>query len=310
MPAPSRASPAPPYPRPTALLLIAAVACGFAGNHVAARLAFDHGTGLLAAILCRSGAALALLAVLVAWRRDRLALPAAARGWQLLLGLLIAVQSLCLYSAVARIPVALALLVSNTFPALLALLTWALGGPRPTRRACLVMGVILLGLLLALDVPARLAEARAGGAGTAWGAGVAFALAAAGVFACGIWVTDHRLAALPGAVRSLYTMLAVFCSMAVAGAAGLVPGGMAWPHDAPGWAGLGVLMLLYCSAFTALFVSVPRLDMARNAPMMNIEPIATLFIGWAVLGQWLAPLQIAGTLVVLAGIVLLSRDKR
>jgi drug/metabolite transporter (DMT)-like permease len=85
---------------------------------------------------------------------------------------------------------------------------------------------------------------------------------------------------------------------------------MAWPQHGQGWAGLAVLMLLYTTGFTLLFVTVPRLDMARNAPMMNVEPIATLFIGWAVLGQWLAPIQIAGTLVVLAGIVLLSRDRR
>jgi len=40
------------------------------------------------------------------------------------MSLLIAVQSLCLYSAVARIPVALALLISCTFPIQLALITW------------------------------------------------------------------------------------------------------------------------------------------------------------------------------------------
>lgn len=298
----------PPFPRPTAMLLLAAIACGFAGNHVAARLAFDHGTGLLAAILGRSGITLLVLAGLVAWRRNALALPAGTRRWQLLLGLLIAVQSLCLYSAVARIPVALALLVSNVFPVLLALLTWACGGPRPTRRACAVMGVILVGLVLALDVPTRLAEA--GRTDVAWGAGIAFALCAATVFAAGIWITDHKLATIPGAVRSLYTMLTVCSSMAIAGAAGLVPGGMTWPHDAPGWAGLAVLMALYCVAFTVLFVTVPRLDMARNAPVMNMEPIATLFFGWAVLDQWLAPVQIVGALVVVAGIVLLSQSRR
>lgn len=297
-------------PRPTALLLIAAIACCFAGNHVAARLAFDDGTGLLTAILCRAGTALAVLGALVAWRRDRLALPAGTRRWQLLLGLLLAVQSLCLYSAVARIPVALALLVANTFPVLLALLNWATGGPPPTRRACLVMGIVLVGLLLALDVPSRLEEARTGTSGIAWGAGVAFALTAATVFACSLWITDRRLAALPGTVRSFHAMLTVCASMAIAGAAGTVPGGLAWPQHASGWTGLALLMLLYCTGFTLLFVTVPRLDMARNAPMMNVEPIATLFIGWAVLGQWLAPIQLAGTLVVLAGIVLLSRDRR
>ncbi|RYF52659.1 MAG: DMT family transporter [Comamonadaceae bacterium] len=297
-------------PRSTAMLVLAAVACGFAANHVAARLAFDHGTGLLTAILCRAGLTLLVLGLLVAWRRDALRLPPETRPWQLVLGLLIAVQSLCLYSAVARIPVALALLVSNSFPILLALLTWAAGGARPTRKAWGVMGIILVGLLLALDVPARLAEARgAAGDGTAWGEGIAFALTSAVVFAFGIWITDHRLRALPGAVRSLYTMATVCIAMAVAGLAGLVPGGLAWPQDATGWTGLAFLMLLYCSAFTVLFIMVPRLDMARNAPVMNMEPVATLLFGWAVLGQWIGPLQMVGGLVVVAGIVLLSRMK-
>lgn len=297
-------------PRPTALLLLSLIACCFAGNHVAARLAFDDGAGVLTAVLCRAGTALLVLGALVAWRHERIALPAGKLGWQLLLGLLIAVQSLCLYSAVARIPVALALLLGNTFPVLLALLNWASGGPAPTRRACLVMGIVLIGLLLALNVPARLEEARSGASGIAWGAGVAFALTAASAFACALWVTDRKLAALPGTVRSFYTMLTVCGSMAIAGSAGAVPGGMAWPQQAVGWAGLAVLMLLYTAGFTLLFVSVPRLDMARNAPMMNVEPIATLIVGWAVLGQWLATIQLVGTLVVLAGIVLLSRDRR
>ncbi|MDA7417762.1 DMT family transporter [Xenophilus arseniciresistens] len=299
-----------PLPRPTAMLVLAAVACGFAANHVAARLAFDNGTGLLTAILCRAGLTLLVLALLVAWRRDALGLPPPARRWQLVLGLLIAVQSLCLYSAVARIPVALALLVSNSFPILLALLTWASGGARPTRAAWGVMGIILVGLLLALDVPARLAEARgAAGDGTAWGEGIGFALGAAVAFALSIWVTDKHLRALPGAVRSLYTMGTVCISMALAGLAGLVPGGLAWPQDATGWTGLACLMALYCTAFIVLFILVPRLDMARNAPVMNMEPVATLLFGWLVLGQWISPLQMAGGLVVLSGIVLLSRLK-
>src|SRR5690606_41999108 len=70
-------------------------------------------------ILCRSGLTLLVLIGILCWQRQRLQLPGGTRGWQLLLGLLIATQSLTLYSAVARIPVALALLVANVFPILL-----------------------------------------------------------------------------------------------------------------------------------------------------------------------------------------------
>lgn len=278
------------FPRKLAVALLALLACSFAGNHIAARIAFDDDTGVLLAILCRSGITFLVLASLVLWQRQPLSLPAGTRHWQLLLGLLIATQSLCLYSAVARIPVALALLVGNTFPMLLALLTWALGGARPTGRTVLFMGLILCGLVLALDVPGRLADN--GEANPHWLLGVGLSFCAACVFACALWITDHKLAAVRGPVRSLLTLLIVFASMLVAGASG--------------WAALASLVVLYGVAFTLLFVCVPRLNMAQNAPVMNIEPIATLLLGWALLDQRLGTWQLIGAAVVVCGIVLLT----
>ena len=292
------------FPRKLAVALLALLACSFAGNHIAARIAFDDDTGVLLAILCRSGITFLVLASLVLWQRQPLSLPTGARRWQLLLGLLIATQSLCLYSAVARIPVALALLVGNTFPMLLALLTWALGGARPTGRTVLFMGLILCGLVLALDVPAHLGST--GEANPHWLLGVGLAFCAACVFACALWITDHKLAAVCGPVRSLLTLLIVFASMLVAGASGVMPSGLALPASGSGWAALASLVVLYGVAFTLLFVCVPRLNMAQNAPVMNVEPIATLLLGWALLDQHLSTPQLIGAAVVVCGIVLLT----
>ena len=107
-----------PFPRHTSVLILAALASSFAANHIAARIAFDHDTGLLLAVLCRAGVTMLALATLVFWRRESLQLSPATWRWQVLLGLLIAVQSICIYSAVARIPVGLALLVVNLSPIL------------------------------------------------------------------------------------------------------------------------------------------------------------------------------------------------
>ena len=305
MAVPSAVSPL--FPRKLAIALLALLACSFAGNHIAARFAFDDGTGVLLAILCRSGITLLVLAGLLLWQRQPLGLPAGTLRWQLLLGLLIATQSLCLYSAVARIPVALALLVGNTFPMLLALLGWALGGPRPTGRSVLFMGLILCGLVLALDVPARLADS--GDANPHWTLGVSLAFCAACAFACALWITDHKLAALRGPVRSLLTLVIVFSSMALAGMSGVMPAGLSLPASSGGWMALASLVVLYGVAFTLLFVCVPRLNMAQNAPVMNIEPIATMLMGWALLDQHLSALQLLGGAVVVGGIVLLTWRK-
>lgn len=292
------------FPRKLAVLLLALLACSFAGNHIAARIAFDDDTGVLLAILCRSGLTLLVLAGVVLWQRQPLGMPAGSRRWQLLLGLLIATQSLCLYSAVARIPVALALLVGSTFPIILALLSWALGGPRPTHRTLSLMGLILVGLVLALDVPSRLADS--GDANPHWTLGVSLAFCAACVFACALWITDHKLSGVRGPVRSLLTLMIVFASMLVAGVGGWVPAGLSLPASSTGWMALASLVVLYGMAFTLLFVCVPRLNMAQNAPVMNIEPIATLMLGWALLDQHLSTLQLIGGAVVVCGIVLLT----
>lgn len=295
------------FPRYIAVALLALLASSFAGNHVAARIAFDNDTGLLLAILCRSGVAMVVLIGLVLWQRQPLDLPPGAWRWQLVLGLLIATQSLCLYTAVARIPVALALLINNTFPIMLALLTWALGGPAPTRNAVLVMSIILVGLVLALDIPTRLSGTEP--MGSEWTLGIFAAFAAALVFAVALWITDKKLSTLRGSVRSMLTLIIVFSSMSLAGSADLVPGGMSTPSTSTGWIALAALVTLYGVAFTLLFVTVPRLNMAQNAPVMNVEPIVSLLLGWLLLGQVLNGMQLAGGAVVLTGIVILTLRK-
>ncbi|MDX1298598.1 MAG: DMT family transporter [Pseudomonas sp.] len=291
-------------PRHIAVMIITLIACSFAGNHVAARIAFDHDTGLLLAMLCRAGVTMLVLIALVMWRRESLRLTPQTWAWQLLLGLLIAIQSFCIYSAVARIPVALALLVVNLSPILLAILTWALGGPRPTRRASLLMGLILFGLVLVLDLPSRLANP--GAIDASWIEGVLFSITAAAIFACALWVTDHRLARMPGAVRSMLTLAVVFIASAIAGTAGLIPDGMSLPSALAGWIALGCLVVLYGTAFSALFILVTRLDIARNAPVMNMEPVAGLLFGWLILDQLLGGIQVVGGLIVVCGIVMLA----
>ena len=74
---------------------------------------------------------------------------------RIVIGLLLSIQSYCLYSAVALIPVALALLAFQTFPMVLALLSWISGGDSPSRRVRIAMPIALIGLALALDVAGR-----------------------------------------------------------------------------------------------------------------------------------------------------------
>lgn len=175
-------------------------------------------------------------------------------------------------------------------------------------RVSLIMGAILIGLLLALDIPARLSEPS--GDLQQWVAGIGYALLASFSFAIGLWVIENRLTNINGTVRSLYTMVVVFICALLVGKTGLIADATALPHNLVGWVSLAILSLLYAGAFTSLFILAPRLNLSQNAPAMNAEPIASLALGWVILGQALTTIQIVGGATVIAGIVALAYTKQ
>jgi drug/metabolite transporter (DMT)-like permease len=292
-------------PRWLGIAALLAIATTFGSNHVAARVAFEHGANVTTAVALRSvGAALFVLALLAA-ARVPLRLAPAHRARALVTGLLIAVQSYCIYSSVALIPVALALLAFNTFPMLFVLLAWAAGGERPAARAIVAMPVALGGLSLALDVWGQ-GDDMAG----RWaeiGPGVLWALGAAVSFAAALYSTTHWLKDMDGRLRTFWTMSV---TAAVTIAAGAAANDFALPADGTGWLALALLMVFYGTAITALFVLLPRLGAVNNAMVLNFEPIAVLALAWAILGQSVKPLQILGAFIVVGAIMALGAGRR
>ena len=286
-----------------ALLLIIAVI--FGANHVGARLAFDHGLTVTTAVAVRSAVtAVAVLALLVAFGAP-LTLPRPTVGRAVVIGAILSVQSYCLYSAVARIPAALALLVFNVHPMLLTLLSWAAGGERPARRALVAMPVGLFGLALALDL-----QGQNGGWSGRWteiGVGVGYALAAAISFAAAMLLSARWLQGVDGRLRSCLTMATVAVLAFASGAASRT---LAMPADASAWIGLALLTLFYGTAITSLFMLLPRLGAPSDIAALNFEPIAVLLVAWMLLDQRLAPMQIAGALIVVAAILAIGSSKR
>jgi drug/metabolite transporter (DMT)-like permease len=290
-------------PQGVAILILLGIATTFGSNHVAARLAFDHGASVPTAVGVRSGmTALALLALL-RLQGVSVAMSGGTLGRALFVGLLVAAQSFCLYSAVARIPVALALLVFSSCPMLYVLISWLAGKDKPPRRALVAAPIALIGLGLALDVhfgsiQGRIAEI---------GVGAAFALAAALCFAFVMYFNVHWLKGLDGRLRT-FLMMAV--TSAVVLSVGAASNGLALPADGKGWLGLALLTVLYGSAITTLFIILPRIEGTAATIGLNFEPIAVLALAWFFLGQAVKPLQIVGAFLVVGAIAWLSTAKR
>ena len=284
-----------------AIMLIASVC--FATNHVGARVTFDHGTSVATAVTVRAAGTALFLLVLMRLQGVRVALQRRALARLALVGLLVAVQSYCLSSAVAIIPAALALLVFQTCPMLFVLLSWATGKERPRPAAMLAIPLALAGLVLALDV-------RLGQLAERWadiGAGVSWAFGAALSYAIVLFANAHWVKGVDGRLRTfVMTGVTAAVVLVAAGAAGA----HALPADRLGWIGLSILSVFYCVAMTTLFLTLPRLGGASGTVALNFEPIAVLALAWIFLDQAVKPLQIAGAFLVVAAIVWLGAAKR
>ena len=282
------------------LLLIAAM---MGTNHVAARVAFDHGVDVVTAVTIRSAVTAVVVGVLLLVYRVPFGLQRRQKTGLAAIGMLIAVQSVCLYSAVARLPVALALLAFNMYPLLTALWARVLYGHRPERRTLIAMPVILFGLALALDV---LGAASGLGAAAQWqriGVGVAFALTAAATFGLALVLTQHEAGDVDGRIRTASTMSIV---AVLAFVASRFQGGLHLPTATAGWFGLAALTFLYGTAITILFTVLPKLGVVGNSAIMNAEPIFALTLAWALLDQSIAPVQVLGSLIVVAAVIWLG----
>ena len=292
---------------PRAFVMLLLVACMFSGNHVAARFAFDHGVDVASAVAVRSLATAVVVAVIVMMYRVPLALTPRHRRMLPLIALLVGVQSLCLYSAVARIPVGLALLSFNTYPLWTAAAAWALYGHKPERAVLIAMPVILFGLALALDVSG---VASGLGLQAHWlriGSGVGFALVAGASFGLVLAMTQHEVADLDGRLRTAITM-GIVGVLALLGS--LAQGGLHWPDAAAGWWGLVLLTLLYGTAFTIMFTLLPKLGVVGSSPILNVEPVAALAMAWLLLGQSVSMVQVLGALLVVGTVMVLGLRHR
>ncbi len=289
-----------PFSRWTAIGILLILSVVFGCNHIAARFAFDNGANVVLAVLLRSiGTAIVMLA-LIRFAQLPFNLTRTTLLRAIIIGSLVAIQSFCLYIAVAKIPVALALLFFNLFSLFYCLLNWAINKVRPTKQTLAIFPVVLLGLALTLNP-------------LGWGAekppstletnllltGIFYALCAALNFGLVLALTERWMIGVDGRVRTLI-------SMSVVGALALVVASFGFiklPNNSTGWFGIVGLTLAYGTAFTCLFALMPRLNMPSNSVAMNFEPIATILLAWAFLDQKLLLIQLIGALIVVGAIV-------
>lgn len=246
-------------------------------------------------------AALAL-PVLWAWslahdRHGHYASFAAERGWLAAAGLLFAGDLAVWHWAIVLTSVANATLLANLAPIFVTLAVWLLYRRAPRRAFLAGLALALAGVALLLGADLRLGAAAV--AGDALGVVTA-------MFYAAYQLTVTRLRATV-ATASLMAWSALFTAGALAPLA-LASGERILPETAAGWAKLAGLALIAQAAGQSLIAyAMAHLPATASSVGLLAQPVLAALFAWALLGEALGPLEIAGAAAVLSGIWLAQR---
>ena len=273
----------------TGYIIALVSALAFAGQNAFAGLAIESGTAPLTLVTVRTAFTLCALAVLLKITGGELTLPRRDRYAAMGLGILNGVMAFFLMSAFDHIAVGLAILIFYLYPVLTGILSWATGMDRLDRS--LVVGLIggFAGLSLALEFSGD-AESTLG---------MALAAAAAAMMAVTIILSTRVLRSDNSRTVTLYMHVAAAGMFAVLYAA---TGDMSVPATSEGWIGAIGVLILYTVAIATFFAGIARIGGVRASLVMNLEPIASIGLGFLLLGQALTLRQLVGAVIVLAAV--------
>lgn len=290
----------------TGLLLALASATTFGMSGVLARGLLDTGWSAGAAVTVRTLiAATVLLVPGVLALRGRWHLLRDNAGLITVYGIsAVAGAQLCYFYAVTYMQVSVALLLEYTAPVAVVLWLWLRHGHRPSGLTVLGAAIAASGLVLVLDV---ISGAELSTVGVLWALGAM--VGAASYF---IISADHGNG-LPGITLAAGGLLVASVVLLVAGAVGVLPLEAATAaavydgHEVPWW-----LPVLALGLVTAAFAYVTGIEAGRRlgsrlASFVALgEVLAAVVFAWLVLGELPRAVQLAGGLLVLAGVVVVK----
>ncbi len=272
------------------VVLILAVAASFATNSTLAAIAYADGATALSVLTYRKFAAAAVLFVIIRMWRVPLYLPPQKRRAALAMGLLLGAYSYGLLGAIEHIPVALAVLTFYLYPLFVGFGAWVTGRERMTFRLAVALITAFIGLGLALDIT---------GAGLNM-TGIALAAGGAALNAV-LVLTNSRLVGSTDSRPVSFHMLITATLFYVV--IDIFVGDFPLPRTPLGYAAFFGVGAFYSFSIIGFFIAVSWIGSVRTSLLMNFEPVASMFLGIIVLGQFLEPSQYLGAALVVGAIL-------
>ena len=278
-------------------LLCLASAAAFGAMGIFGKLAYEEGATVGTLLAARFLLAAALFWLVVACSggaRGVRALPRRDVGIALALGAVCySAQAGGYFAALQRLDASLLSLLVYTFPTIVTVTAIALGRERANRRTALALALASTGLVLVL-------AGAAAGALDPLGAGLGLAVA---VVFSGYILASEGIAGRVGplALSTLVcTGAATTLTLAGIAAGDLDPGSVSAAGF--GWlAGLAVVSTV--GAVGLFFAGLPRVGPTAASILSALEPVVTVVLAFAIFGESLGPVQLAGGALVLLAVL-------
>ena len=284
--------------RPAAgIALVIASTMAFAVGPIGARLAFEDGSDTLTVVVLRGVVAAALMAVLILVLRQRFGLDRRAWPWAMACGVLQAIAVYGFLGAVALVPVGVAVLVFFTHPLLLAGFAHWRGTETLTLRRAVLIGLAFGGL--ALVVGPELGGLDPVGLALAGLSSVAIA----GMMLCIGRAQRHA----SSTQLNLHATLIGTLGMALVAT---LFAGWTLPAGVQGWLGILAAGFGVGLGLLAFFAALRHLSLVRASVLSSMEPLFSILLAAAVLGEALRPVQWAGALVIVGALALFEAPRR
>jgi drug/metabolite transporter (DMT)-like permease len=273
----------------TGYIVVIIAALAFAGNNVFAVLSYEGGTTPLTLITFRMVFTLIALIILMKVTHVAIPLPSRERNAAFGLGMLNGVMAFCLMSAFDHIDVGLAILVFYLYPVFTGLGAWL------TRQETLNRGIIIGlvgsfgGLALALEVTGEVGNIQ----GIALAGGAAILMTCVILLSARVLQTDNA--------RSVTLHMHVSASLLFV-VISVIAGEISLPGTTGGWVGFIGVPLFYTIAVATFFAGIAMIGGVRTSLVMNLEPVASIALGFLLLGQVLSPRQLLGAAIVIASV--------
>ena len=264
---------------------------------VLARFAFEDGSNAATVVSVRCAFAALAIGIALVIGGEQQHTTGRERALLLGLGVFFALGVFSFYKAIEILRVPLAILTFYVNPLIIGVLGALVGFERPSGRILLFALLSLAGLALATGASPEAVDA----------AGIAYALLAAALTAGVLVVSTHRLSHVNAKSRTFWMMTSTSFVLAAGTLAG---DALMWPKSALGMAALAGICVLYAIGLVALFTSATRIGPLRTGLAMNLEPVVAIGGSWLLLGQGLTPAQLAGGVLVIAGVLGAQMSKR